>query len=196
MTVQSPQHRSASQLDPSLVASLLDDLAKMAPADKDDSEAAHARRREAARILFEAMQPRDALESALAARAVAAHYAAMDSYARAARPGTSDENSIRLRNSAFAASRSFDAALRTLDKRRAQPPQPRVEHPRANDAARKNLPTQPARAAANAPISIPGWPEPTNGEHRRAAYRDTTALTTTQRPEPAEHLSSVIATTT
>ena len=184
MTAQSPQ------LDPSLVAGLLDHLAKMVPAEQDDSEAGHARRREAARMLFEAMQPRDALEAALAARAVAAHYAAMDSYARAARPGTSDENAIRLRNSANAGSRSFDTALRTLEKRRAPPPRPRAETPRD---PRKGVPTQPAQAAADAPIRIPGWPEPTNGEHRRAAYLNTTALATTHRPEPAEHPSSAIA---
>ncbi len=186
MTTQSTQ---PEQLFASFVALLLDTLAKMVPGKDDDTDACAARR-DIARILFEALKPRDALEAVLAARAVAAHHAAMDGYARAAQPGTSDEKAIRLRNSAIAASRSFDAVLRALEKLRKEPPQPRVEGAKTSDGARKDFAAQPARpqqppqvARVDFPIQIPGLRQET--ARGRAVYRDSTALTTAQRPEMA-----------
>jgi len=111
---------------------LLRILASALPAaDSHDREFA-ADRWDLARELFFAMGPRNAVEASLAARAVAAHFAAMDLYARAALPGTSDEKAMRLRGKAIAESRSFDTALRDIDKRhvlaakaeKAPPPRP------------------------------------------------------------------------
>ena len=185
MTVQSTQ---TEPLFVSFVALLLDTLAQLVPAEQEDDAAASATRRDIARLLFEAFAPRDAIEAMLAARAVAMHHATMDSLVRAAAPGTSDEKAIRLTASATAASRAFDAALRTLEKRRAQP------SPCATAPAVESLPdSAPARAVrqpkatalADAPIRIPGWPEATRRETHRAAYLASTALSTTQRPELA-----------
>jgi hypothetical protein len=74
---------------------------------------------DAARATIEAFEPRDLAEAMLAARMIAAHHASMDAYNSAMQPGVSDADCIRLRNSAAVAGRSFDAALRLLEKRRA-----------------------------------------------------------------------------
>ena len=99
------------------ISMLIDTLAVMVPGGNDDADTKEAHRN-IARLLFEAFQPRDAIEAMAAARAVAAHHAAMDSFTRAAQPGASDEKVIRLRANALAAGRSVEAALRARDKRR------------------------------------------------------------------------------
>src|ERR1700733_13083545 len=63
------------------VTMLIDTLAAMMPGSGDDSKET---RRDIARLMFEAFQPRDAIEAMAAARAVAAHHAAMDNFERAA----------------------------------------------------------------------------------------------------------------
>ena len=97
------------------VTMLIDTLAAMMPGSDDDSKET---RRDIARLMFEAFQPRDAIEAMAAARAVAAHHAAMDNFARAARLGVSDETAMRLRANALAAGRSVEAMLRARDRRR------------------------------------------------------------------------------
>src|SRR5207344_3293454 len=97
-----------------LLVLLLDMLAETIPAGQD-REAGLA----IARALLEALRPADAKEGAQAARAIAAHFAAMDGFARAAKPGMSDETVIKLRCNALAASRLSDALMRPR-----QPPQP------------------------------------------------------------------------
>jgi hypothetical protein len=108
---------------------LIDMLAKTVPADEGQAGTAREAGLTIARTLLEAWQPADAMEAALAARAIAAYLAAMDSFARAAKPGLSDEKAIRLRCNAIAAGRVFDNLLRTFRRQR-QPvraePQPRV----------------------------------------------------------------------
>ena len=93
--------------------------------------------RDATRATLEALEPRDPAEAMLAARMIAAHHASMDAFQRAAQPEVSVADSIRLRNSAVAAGRSFDAALRLLDKRKAPPPEPRLNVPRQTAAEKR-----------------------------------------------------------
>jgi hypothetical protein len=105
-----------------LLASMIEAVAGTWPADASED------RLLAARAALEAIAPRDFVEFMLAARMIAAHHATMDGYRRAAQPNLEDVEVIRLRASAIAASRSFDAALRLLEKRRApadKPAQPR-----------------------------------------------------------------------
>jgi hypothetical protein len=71
--------------------------------------------------MLEALHPADAKEAAAAARAIAAHFAAMDGFARAARPGITDDTAVRLRNNALAAARLADAITRP--RRQAAPPE-------------------------------------------------------------------------
>ena len=73
----------------------------MVPGGGDDAH--EGARRNVARLMFEAYQPRDAIAAMAAARAVAAHHAAMDNFTRTAQPGVSDEKVIRLRVNALAA---------------------------------------------------------------------------------------------
>jgi len=133
---------------------LLQALAATIPAGTGPASAtaeAWAEQWDAARELFDAMQPRNPIEAVLAARAVAAHHASMDMYARAAVPGTTDEKALRLCASAAAASRSFDTALRMLEKRQAKP----------RDAAGKpasKRPPAPARAAQQPAVAEPPTP--------------------------------------
>ena len=122
--------------------------------------------------MFEAFQPRDAIEAMAAARAVAAHHAAMDSFTRAAQPGVSDEKVIRLRANALAAGRSVEAALRARDKRRKQTAAAGDKTPAQPPAVSREPPRQPVIGRT------PMRPSP------RPDYRASTALTTMQRLEP------------
>ena len=126
---------------------LLDKLASTVPVAKTDDPKDHAGRRVIARTLFNAMQPHDEMQALLAAKAVAAYLASMDMFARAAQPEVSDTSAIRLRNSALAASRSFDNTLRSLHN--VAPP--------ASVAApvRPEPKPQPTHAPRNQPPSTP-----------------------------------------
>ncbi len=93
--------------------------------------------RDATRATLEGLEPRDIAEAMLAARMIAAHHASMAAFQRAALPDVSITDSIRLCNSAVAAGRSYDAALRLLDKRKAPPPTPRVIAPRQTAAEKR-----------------------------------------------------------
>jgi hypothetical protein len=146
------------------VTMLIDTLAAMMPGSGDDSKET---RRDIARLMFEAFQPRDAIEAMAAARAVAAHHAAMDNFARAARLGVSDETAMRLRANALAAGRSVEAMLRARDRRRkelsADESQPPAQQPTVN----RETPRQP-------PIPVSPPPD----------YRASTALTPALQPDP------------
>ena len=168
----------ATQSEPlfaSFVALLIDTLARIVPGTGGRAEAT---RHDIARALFEALQPRDAVDAMLAARMLAAHYAEMDGYARATQPGLTDDKVMRLRANAIAASRSFNAALRTLEKRQAP------AAPKRAEARQPEAPVQPVQAVPQpqaAPVvdprkQIPGWPDTPAPGQLRAAYHETTAL--------------------
>jgi hypothetical protein len=95
--------------------------------------------------MFFALQPRDAAEVAVAVRAVGAHFAAVDMYARAFKLGLSDDTAMRLRASANTCARAADAAQRGLRKPPAAVPKPRN-------------PEAPAESAAAAPAHEPPVP--------------------------------------
>jgi hypothetical protein len=144
-------------IDPAFFTVLTDTLAKTVPAGAapDGDGLAFAR------MLLEAWEPSDAMEAMLAAQAIAAHLAAMDGFARAAKPGVSDETAVRLRVNALAAGRRFDHLLGTVRRRNQPAPaatprgQGRAAHegaPRAG-VRHRELPlaadaTQPTRRAA------------------------------------------------
>jgi hypothetical protein len=158
------------------VTMLIKTLTAMVPGNDDDT---NETRRGIARLMFEAYEPRDAIEAMAAARAVAAHHAAMDNFNRAAQPGVSDATVVRLRSSALAAARSVEAMLRARDKRREQQAARRVEAATQQPAVNRETPRQPAiRQEPVLPASRPD-------------YRASTALTTTQRLEPIAAPSAV-----
>jgi hypothetical protein len=90
---------------------LIGTLVRTIPATADQTEGDRAANLSIVRTMIEAFHPADPTEAAEAARAVAAHFAAMDSFARAARPGVADEKAVRLRASALAAGRLFSTIL-------------------------------------------------------------------------------------
>jgi hypothetical protein len=137
---------------PIFFALVLDALARIVPTLDHQDAAEKASVLRMARILFEELQPADAVEAATAARAIAAHFAAMDNFARACKPGVSDEKAVRLRGNALAALRLFDTELETLPER---------HQPTAR------LDAQP-RPALQAPISPASIPDPASNVRHRA----------------------------
>lgn len=177
----------ATQPEPlfaSFVALLIGTLARIVPGTGGHAEAT---RRDIARALFEALQPIDAVDAMLAARMLAAHYAELDGYARAMQPGLTDDTVIRLRANAMADSRSFNAALRTLEKRQAPAAPQRAEarQPEASVQPAQALPQPEATPVGDPRQQIPGWPDRLAPGQRRAAYPETTALVPTQLLEPS-----------
>jgi hypothetical protein len=155
---------------------------------------------DAAHATLEALEPRDLVEAMLAARMIATHHASLDGFARAMRPELGTAEVVRLRNNAIAAGRSFDAALRLLEKRRA-PARPASTHatrgtrsapmPSATDdplegftpeeiaAAEYSLDHDPADLARNElakRIPLERWQDMTM-EERRIAYAPRALMT-------------------
>lgn len=161
---------------------LLDKLAATVPLLKTDDPDDHAGRREVARVLFNALQPQDDLQAALAAKATAAYLAGMDMFARAAQPEVSDTAAIRLRNSALTASRSFDNTLRTLRNSatrasaaaptatpvRPEPKRQPLHTPRSQPLPDPRINRLNQAAAPNLPIVTPQADEPTFAQSVRA----------------------------
>jgi hypothetical protein len=152
------------------LALLLDTLAETIPAGQD-REAGRA----IARALLEALRPTDAKEAAQAARAIAAHFAAMDCFARAAKPGMSDETVIKLRSNALAASRLSDALMRP-PRHQPRPTASTENQPLGSGAASPAMPASQVRHRAELPLSIPGLPDTVIRTTRREAWRSETAL--------------------
>jgi hypothetical protein len=163
---------------PDLLALLLAALAKTIPGYAEMSDADREANLTLARSLFEAFQPADALEAARAAQAVAASLAAMDSFARAARPGLSDETVVRLRSNALATGRVFDVAVRA---RGGEQPSARTR-PQSRAAASRTpvTPASQVRHRADLPLPVPGLADAVLQASRRTVWRGTTALTPVQ----------------
>jgi hypothetical protein len=155
--------------NPAFLTLLIDAIAKTIPADPDQGAAGREAGLAMARTLLEAWEPADAMEAALAARAIAGHLAAMDSFARAAKPGVSDEKAIRLRANAIAAGRMFDRQLQAFRGRR-QPA------PARSPAAKLAAPPVRERRQADPPLPIADLSHALMQVTRRAALCGETAL--------------------
>jgi hypothetical protein len=166
MDMQTPDFETAeaataapSQLSRIATRCMLRMLAATLPTKASDDQEIAAEKWETARELFFAMRPRNPVEAALAARAVAAHFAAMDLRARAAQPGTSDEKAMRLHGKANAESRSFDAALRELGKRHAEAAKAAAAAETPPPKPARPAPSLPSQAAHPTPAARPGIDE-------------------------------------
>lgn len=158
------------------VSLLIDTLALLVPGDKSDKQAT---RRDIARLLFESMNPGDAMEAMLCARAIAAQCAALDTYRRGLQPDLSDEKAVRIINAANGAARSFDAALRALDKRRKEAAQTKpvsVSRPRPVNS-QSARPQPPPQRSDERSIWQPSDLHDTPSKSLLAACRDSTSLT-------------------
>jgi len=158
---------------------VLEALARIVPALEHDSDADAATVVLMARMLFREFQPADVVQAATAARAIAAHFAAMDNFARAAKPGVSDEKAIRLRGNALAASRVFEKEVRTLPARRQSVQtavQPQAPCPVAAPPLFIPEPASNIRHRAEGKNTLLGLADQVLRGSRRAAWRGGTAL--------------------
>jgi hypothetical protein len=140
---------SPAALSPAVSRHLNEALAATVPASPDHDQARRDTTRQAVRELFESLQTGDPADAQLAALAVAAAQAAMDSFARAARPGISDETATRVRGSALAAGRAYAAWTRDLRKQKAaaEPPRPAAALAKEPEAP----PAEPVREVYEVP---------------------------------------------
>jgi hypothetical protein len=112
-----------------ILASTLDALPVAPNLSPEDQQA----QREAAAAQLAALQPQDAIAAMRAARAVAAHHAAMECFRRAALPEVSDVMAMRLQDTAAALSRLALEAVKMSAPRKA----------RAGDATPDATPAEP-----------------------------------------------------
>ncbi len=85
-------------------------------------EQASLARREAVRLAFRALRPRNAMEAMLAAEAIAAHHVIMDCFRIALSPETEPAAAARARSNAATLSRVRLATLRAPEKQKAPAP--------------------------------------------------------------------------
>jgi hypothetical protein len=186
MTLQTDAPDDA--LDPAVADYLLGVLLSALPPAAD--EAADSARRDAVRIAFQSMQPRNPKEAMLAAEAIGAHHVIMDCYRLALSPETEPAAAARARNNAATLSRGRRAALRALEHHEAPPaatrrpaaPVPRkpdavkrIAAPAAVEPAPEQPPAHPPRYRPRDrfgnPIELWRW-EDMSMAQRRAVYAD------------------------
>jgi hypothetical protein len=111
-----------TQIDPNtpFTRDLLRSLTATVPAQPDETDAEYAERFAAVTTAWAAFRPRDTVEQMLAAQIVAAHYAAIDSLARAAETDDSTK-AERLRRSHATMSRTMRDLMRVLESRQQRP---------------------------------------------------------------------------
>lgn len=131
-----------------------------------DSDEQRAENLETAHEIFTALNPKDAAEAQLAALAIAASQAAMDNFARAARPNVSNDAAARLRSNAMAAKRAYMQVLLYF-------------RPQQKAAMRAKQPAKPTAAAAPEPIVATGRP---NGNGQAAVRPPAPPQAATQPP--------------
>jgi hypothetical protein len=131
---------------------LLQALAATTPRDDDDPTGS-GEDLETTRELFDSLNPCDAADAMLAAIAVAAARSAMDNFARAARPGVSNETVVRLRSNGLAAARTYATARCHFRKSRAvAAPSAKRVMPKAPQGT---APKQPAVEPVGEPVEVP-----------------------------------------
>lgn len=180
-------------LDPAFADYLLGSLAGALPPAGD--AAAGDARRNALRVAFMSMRPRNAIEAMLAVEAITAHHVIMDCFRVALRPETDPAAAARARSSAATLSRVRLATLRLLEQqqapataspRPARPARPKVdaatpvETPEAASLPQEPPPQEPPpieppryrpRDRLGNPIELFRWEDMTMAQ-RRAAFAD------------------------
>lgn len=159
---------------------LISTLVRTIPTAADETEADRAANLSIVRTMIEAFHPADPVEAAEAARAVAAHFAAMDNFARAARPGVADEKAVRLRANALAAGRVFSTTLQNHRRQQRQLSGADNQLQRPGRNAPMPAPASQVRHRAELPVQIPGLTGAVAQASQRAAWRSSTALAPVQ----------------
>ncbi len=146
MSLPSPQ-TAAADLDPAILEPLLDMIMDASPALPNETEQDRATRRNVARLAVLALRPTDPFQAMLAAQTVAAHYAIMDAFRRAAPLDVPDNVAARLRSNAVSLTRTMHATMRRLREQQGLiAPKP---------AATPTHPAQPAPTPPSRPTPMP-----------------------------------------
>ena len=117
MDMQSPDQDNPA-LPPTAFADVLEfTLATTLPVNPDDAPDTYARKLASAQRQFAAFTPTNEAEAQEAAAAVALMLGAVDSLARAAKPGVGGETAGRLRSNALSAIRFYATTLKNARKR-------------------------------------------------------------------------------
>ncbi|HXA25204.1 MAG TPA: hypothetical protein VNW90_23210 [Acetobacteraceae bacterium] len=205
MTLQADQ--PGDTLDPAFTDYLIAGLAGALPPAKDE-EAGRARR-EAIRVAFLSMRPRNPTEAMLAAEAIGAHHVIMDCFRVALLPETDPTAAARARSNAATLSRVRLANLRALEKPPAPatvPPKPsakrisdagrQVDIPIPEEAAQEQIPTQERtyfpRDRFGNPIPLWRWQDMTMAQ-RRATYAEPRNVVALQEEALAEEAAMIAA---
>ena len=184
MTPQADQ--PGDTLDPAFADYLLGRLVAALPAAED--EASELARRDAIRVAFQSMRPRNPMEAMIAAEAIGAHHVIMGCFRVALAPETEPAVAARARSNAATLSRVRLATLRSLEQqlapatvRPATPARPkaaaekRIEAAGVAEPAQEQPPTEPPRYTPRdrfgKPIERWRWQEMTMAQ-RRAAYAE------------------------
>ena len=152
---------ACADLDPGFLEHLLDTITEAIPASENETPQAGATRRYAARLALLALRPADAFQAMLAAQAIAAHYAVMDAFRRAAQADLPPAMATRLRANAATLARMMQATVRTLRQHQAPPPDQAVPRTAPKSPAVPSRPVakpEPARAVDQVPAE--SAPEP------------------------------------
>lgn len=183
------------------------------PSIKNETPEARAARREDAHTLFADLNPRNAVEAALAAEAVLAHFNSMAMYARAGEPDRPEPEVMRLTSAARSEARSFKATTKDLEKRRAaeakatgaeaaaQEPefkpiprlevfQPRDRHGQPIPRWRNDLMTPKQKHATYRPHDHDAWAEATIEEDAMIAEQQAMDAAAAPQPSTAERFPS------
>jgi hypothetical protein len=158
-------------LDPAILAAMQCAILDALPPHPGASETDKAAQREGALAFLAALLPRNPLEATIAAGIVAAHYAAMDCFRRAARGDLSVDLHLRTMGKAIALCRMIDRAMRDLARRQgglgvqpaARPAS--VRSASVQPASELGARAQPAPEAARA--STPPQPRVAEARHER-----------------------------
>ena len=147
MTV--PTSEPGEPLEPAYADYMLGVLAATLPA--GETEAAALARRDAIRIAFQSMRPRNPMEAMLAAEVITAHHVIMNCFGLALRPDVDPAAAARARSSAAALSRVRLATLHALEAQQAPPAALRAAPPkRQKPPAEPMQPVQSAQPAETA----------------------------------------------
>lgn len=163
-------------LDTATIEATINGILDSLPTGPDATPAQVAAQRHAALMAVAELAPATSMQAMLAAQAVAAHYAALDNFRRAAQPEVEDALAVRLRINAAAMSRLMLVALRDLRDQQSgaanhaaapqireaaiqsAPPAARPEVPPATPVAKAANQQPAAKAADQQPAAPAGRP--------------------------------------
>jgi hypothetical protein len=167
---------------------LLQSLAATMPMGTRDGSPEWGEKWDATRELFFALNPRNPADAQLAAIGIASAQSAMDNFARAAQPGMSDDQVMRLRGRALSAGRAYATVLRYFRKQakeaEAQVPAvdpvpaaaPVAPEPQPQDSTNLSPPSERRDQMMRPLLPSAGPPQPHDADHQPRRYAGADAM--------------------